>query len=99
MATLYDRLFVPSNDYGKIPCHIFYAALVDMATGNSSKEQLVTAFSLDASSEAQFDTLITAYQNSTNKNQWLQELHAVMMLAEWELKYNSPSAFATRMGL
>ena len=99
MATLYDRLFTPSADYDKIPCHILYSALVDLATGDSTKAQLIAAFSLDASAEAQLDLLVTAYLASSNKNQWLQELHAVMMLSEWGLKYTTPTSFATRMGL
>jgi hypothetical protein len=51
MANLYDRLFVDSNDYGKIPCHIFYSALVDLAAGKSTRAELITAFSLDAEAQ------------------------------------------------
>ena len=99
MASLFDRLFIDSNDYDKIPCHIFYAALVDLASGHSTKVQLINAFNMNDEQINQLNMLEEAYGNSTNKNQWLQELHSVMMLAEWDLKYNTPSSFATRMGL
>ena len=99
MATLYDRLFVISSDYDKIAVHYFFSALVDLAAGETTKAQIVTGFGLDAEAENQLDTLITAYQNATDKNRWLAELHAVMLLAEGGLRYTTPGDFATRMGL
>lgn len=99
MANLFDRLYVESDDYEKISVHYFYAALVDLAAGETTKQQIVAAFNLDAQAEANLDSLITAYQNSTNKNRWLHELHAVMCLSEGGLKYTDGPSFATRMGL
>ena len=99
MADLFDRLFTISEDYPQIAVHYFYAALSDMAAGKSTKSEIVTGFSLDATAEAQLDTLIAAYQNATDKNRWLHELHSVMMLAEAGLKYRTKLSFATRMGL
>lgn len=97
MATLFNRLFVDSED--SIAVHYFFSALVDFASGNTTKSQIVSAFSLDIESEGQLDLLITGYQNSTDKVRWLEELHAVMMLAEGGFKYTTQQDFATRMGL
>ena len=99
MYNLFQRLFISSTAYEKIAVHAFYSALVDFAAGYTTKAQIITVFILDATAEANLDSLIAAYQVSTDKNQWLQELHAVMCLAEAELKYNSGPAFAARMGL
>lgn len=99
MATLFDRLFTDSVDYEKVPVHYFFSALVDFASGNSTKAQIVSAFGLDAQSEAQLDTLISGYQNATDKTRWLEELHAVMMLSEGKYKYTTVQDFAARMGL
>ncbi len=101
MATLYDRLFVKAEagEYSSIAVHEFYSALVDVAAGASTKSQIVAAFNLDAFAEAELDLLVTAYLASGDKNQWLQELHAVMILAEGGVKYTDSSSFAIRMGL
>lgn len=99
MATLYERLFVDDDSYDAIATHYFYAALVDMAAGETTKAQIINAFDLDTTAQDQLDLLIAAYVSATDKRAWLDELHAVMMLAGAGLKYNSPSAFATRMGL
>lgn len=99
MANLFQRLFIDSIDYESISVHYFYAAIVDLAAGETTKQQIITAFNLDTDAEGNLDSLITAYQNSTNKQQWLHELHAVMCLAEGGLKYVDGPSFATRMGL
>ena len=102
MSNLYDRLFEPSAlsaDESPIPVHYFYAGIVDMAAGYTTSAQIVAAFELDALAQSNLTSLIVAYQASSSKDQWLQELHAVMMLAESDLKYRTKQSFANRMGL
>lgn len=101
MSDLFDRLF-PPNDAENIPVHYFFSAIVDYATGDTTRVQIVNHWSLDAEAEANLDTLcdaIDALSGKTNKLAFGIELHAVMMFAEAGAKYTAKSAFKTRLGL
>lgn len=99
MANLYQRIFVPSDDYEKIPVHGFYSAISDAAGGYSTKAEIVVMFDLDAQASANLDALIAKYQASTEKDRWLHEFHAIMMMSEAGLKYITQATFLARLGL
>lgn len=101
-ADLFERIF-PSDfeDQGKIAVHYFYAALADYATGNTTKNQIMQAWALDTEAEADLDVILGKLDSLTGdaKLQYILELHAVMMIAESGLKYDTKASFKTRMDL
>ena len=101
MADLFDRLF-PGDETEKIAVHYFFSALVDYATGDTTRVQIVNYWSLDAEAEADLDVLcdaVDAESGKANKMAFGTELHAVMMFAEAGAKYTTKTAFKTRLGL
>jgi len=102
MADLFDRLFPADSSVKNIAVHYFFSALVDYATGNTTRTQIVAHWSLDIDAEADLDTLcdaIDALSTATEKSVFGTSLHAVMMLAEGGIKYTTKSAFKARLGL
>ena len=100
MADLFDRLFPAEGE--NIPVHYFFSALVDYATGNTTRVQIVNYWSLDAEAEADLDTLCDAMDaevGRANKLVFGTELHAVLMFAEAGAKYATKAAFVARLGL
>ena len=69
----------------KIAVHTFAAALREVARGRRSVAQLVSAFALDAEDQADLTALMAHYAGLgtvLQKEQWLLDLHGVMVLAE-----------------
>jgi hypothetical protein len=101
MADLFERLYPTGQGESSIGVHYLRAALGDYATGNTTKAQIVSAFSLDSEAEADLTVLCNAIDSKAalGKAAFLLELHDVMMIAESGLKYATKAAFKTRMGL
>lgn len=103
MADLFDRLF-PDEESGvdKIGVHAFIGAITDYIAGETSKNQIIAAWSLD--SEAQIDLTalcnhIDGLGSKADKVIFTLEFDGVMLLAEARLKYTTKAAFKTRLGL
>jgi len=83
---LYERWTATGEDAtGKIAVHAFTAALREVARGRRTVAQLVTVFALDADDQADLNALgahYTALGTVLAKEQWLLDLHGVMVLAE-----------------
>jgi len=102
MADLFDRLFPATAETENIPVHYFFAAMIDYMAGETTRAQIIGAWDMDADAQADLNTLcdhIDGLNKIEDKLRFAEELHAVMMLTEGELKYTTKSAFATRLGL
>ena len=101
MADLFDRLF-PVGMEENISIHAFAAAIIDYMAGETTRAQIIAYWSLDASAQADLNTLCDATDalpTKADKIQFAIELDAVMLLAAEGAKYTTKSAFATRLGL
>ena len=101
MADLFDRLFT-EDAIDNIPVHYFFAALVDYAAGETTRQQIINYWSMDSEAQTDLNTLcdhIDGLGTATAKMAFGTELHAVMMFAEAGAKYNIKAAFRTRLGL
>jgi hypothetical protein len=101
MADLFDRLFGTGEGEGDVPVHGFAAALIDYAAGETSRAQIVGYWGLDASAEADLDVLCDAIDGmaAAARVQFCVEFHAVAMIAEIGVKYETKGTFAARLGL
>jgi len=100
MADLFDRLFPESGE--NVAVHYFFAAIVDYAAGETTRQQIVNWWSFDSEAEANLDVLCDAIDDLNKKTDKLafgEELHAVMMFAEAGAKYTTKAAFKARLGL
>lgn len=99
MADLFDRLYPPDPDTRAISPHYLRAALGDYATGNTTRQQIIDYWLLDAEAQADLGFLCDAIDGKTalEKAQFLLELHDVMMIAEAGAKYTTKSAFRERL--
>ena len=101
MADLFDRLF-PTDGSENIAVHYFYSAIVDYAAGETTRQQIIDYWALDAEAQADLNTLcdaVDALSGKANKLAFGAELHAVLMFAEAGAKYTTKSAFRARLGL
>ena len=99
MTDLYDRLFVQDDS---IAVHYFSAAIVDYMTGNTTRNQIIGAWALDAEATTDLDVLLDALNALTGlaeKLRFVAEMDAVNLLAESKLKYTTKASYATRLGL
>lgn len=102
MTDLFDRLFPGDPSEQNIPGHYFFAALVDYAAGQTTRQQIVDHWAMDAEAQADLDTLcdhIDGLSGPVQKMAFGTELHAVLMFAEAGAKYRTKSAFKARLGL
>jgi hypothetical protein len=102
MTDLFDRLYPTDPSEENISVHYLFAALVDYAMGETTRQQIIDYWLLDTEAQADLDILcdaIDALSSTVAKLSFATELHAVMQLAEGGAKYNTKSAFATRLGL
>ena len=99
MTDLFDRMFGVDSD---IAIHPLHAAVVDYMSGNTSRSQIVAAWSMDAEAQSDLDALLDAVDALTTieeKLRFAAEMESVMILVESGLKYTTKAAFATRLGL
>jgi len=102
MADLFDRLFPTSDLEDNIPAHYFWAAIADYVAGQTTRNQIVAAWSLDTEAQADLDALLAAVDTAigaANKAGFASELHGIMMLAEAGLKYNTKADFSNRLNI
>jgi len=102
MARLFDRLFPEDEAESKIAVHAFHAAIVDYMAGESTRNQIVGAWSMDGSTAADLDLLLAAVDGLSGldeKLRFVAEMDAVNTLAEAGLKYVTQESYATRLGL
>jgi hypothetical protein len=94
---LFDRVLSSTHD---IAIHEFEAALVDYMAGQTTRAQIIAAYSLDAEATVQLDSLlnkIAALGTKTDKVGFITEFKAIMILAEAGRKYTSRTLFSTRL--
>ena len=80
---LYERW--TASDDTKIAVHAFAAALREVARGRRTVEELISVFALDAEDQTDLAALVahfTGLGTVVAKEQWLLDLHGVMVLAE-----------------
>jgi hypothetical protein len=97
---LYDRIL--GLEQPKIPVHAFGAALQERALGNVTTAQLVNAFALDATAQADLTTLFaTLPNNATTTQKFLRaiEVENVMILGESGIAFTTVAAIKDRLGV
>lgn len=102
MADLFDRLFVRDGSTENISVHYFFAAIVDYAAGETTRQQMIQHWSMDTEAQADLNVLcnrVDSLNGPLEKLAFGEELHAVMMLAESGAKYATKEAFRTRLQL
>ena len=80
---LYERW--TATDDSKIAVHAFAAALREIARGRRTVAELVSVFALDGDDQTDLSALVahfTGLGTVVAKEQWLLDLHGVMVLAE-----------------
>ena len=70
-----------TNDI-KLPVHQFYSALIEWSEGATTRADIVSYFSLDASDETDLDWLKGKFDASANKREFADRIHGIFMLAE-----------------
>lgn len=104
MADLFERCF-PENVFtatNTISLHLLEAAVIDYVTGNTTRQQMINHWNLDPEAVTQLDKLldwIDAKPTTIEKIVAMMEWSAVNIMAQEGLKYNTPAAYAARLGL
>ena len=114
MTDLFDRLFPGDSAVENIGVHVFHAAIVDYIAGHTTRNQIVGVWALDTEATTDLDVLLAAVDaldpedpedpvqvvmSLVSKLQFITEMDTVNKLAEDDLKYNTKSAYRTRLGL
>ena len=99
MPTLYDRIAQIGDTTPGLNPHVFAAAVRELAAGAVTKAQVVAALKLDATSEANLDTMIAHYGTLTiaEKREYISTVNNVAILIDARL-YTEAQATA-RLGL
>ena len=102
MTDLFDRLFPASTSEDNIPVHAFMAAITDYIDGESTRQQIIDVWTLDASAQTDLNALCNKIDGLTqkiNKVIFSLELDATMILCEADLRYTTKIAFKNRLGI
>lgn len=102
MTDLFDRLFPANSDEANIPIHAFHAAVVDYIAGETTRNQIISYWSLDTDAQTDLNNFLDAVDGisgATNKLAFAAELDCVMKLTEEGAKYTTKAEFKTRLGL
>lgn len=90
----------------KIPVHAFFAACSELIRGALTVAQIKAFLAMDAAAQAEFDALVAAAPTGTsatalaNKALYVEEMHAVFVLAEGRYpQYSTPAEVRTKLGL
>jgi hypothetical protein len=97
MADLFDRVLSSTHD---IAVHEFEAVLIDYMAGQTTRTQIINAYTLDAEATTQLDSLlnkISALTGKQDKVGFITEFGAIMMISESGRKYTTKSAFNSRL--
>ena len=96
---LFARLV--GSEEPKLPVHQFMAALSELARGQMTRAEIVTAFDLTVAEDADLGLVIQRAQQEltvTARLLWLHELEQVLILAEGGLRYTTASSARLRLG-
>lgn len=94
--SLLDRL--TGLEAPKLPVHQFWAALTEFQDGAITKAQLISEFSLAGTDVTELDWLISKYQASTNKENFVHRIHSLFCLAEFNhFNYNDKATMQARI--
>ena len=106
---LFDTIINPDFDAngqlispGNITSRILYVAMVDYAAGQTTRNQIVAAFSLTPEQTTDLDALlaqINARPTAEGKMVFIGQFEAVMEIALLGLKYTDKASFKTRLGI
>ena len=102
MPNLYERLFPDDNLGNNISVHLFTAAVVDYAAGQTTRQEIITHFALDASAQTDLTALLDtldAQGGTANKLLWIIQFDSVNIMAEQRAKYRTRAAYAQRLGI
>jgi len=102
MADLFDRLFPADTTEENIPVHAFMAAITDYIAGETTRNQIIACWVLDASAQVDLNALcdnIDDIVQKINKIVFALELDSTMILCEGGLKYITKTAFKNRLGI
>lgn len=102
MADLFERLFPEENEVENIAIHAFMAAITDYIAGETTRAQIIGAWSMDSEAQADLTALcdhIDGLSTKADKVVFALEFDAVMLLAAHKLKYTTKSDFKTRLGI
>lgn len=98
---LYERLM--GLETPKLSVHEFMGVMQEIALGNMTGAQGVTAFGLSASESTEASTLqsvIAAQPTATDKKLKAMEFERVLMVAEQRIvPFNTPALVKTRFGV
>lgn len=90
----------------KIPVHDFFAAQQQVAAGQITISNVKSFLQMDTAAAAEYDALIALYPTGTtatavwNKVMYLQNCHAVFILAEEKYPgYDTPALVRAKIGL
>lgn len=95
MADLVQRLtgaLTPADKVAgdtKLPIHGFVGALNEMKRGKLVKADVVAVFGLDTAQGNQLDTLVSLFQDSTEKTEFARVLKDVLYMGESNIVINS----------
>lgn len=85
-------------DEDKLPVHQFYATLFEFARGEVNQQQVIDYWGLDADEQTELAWLVAQYSAATNKQEYLERLHCVLMLAEAGVPgYDSQASLAAKL--
>ena len=94
---LLERI-IGGESVAKIPVHQFWAAMKEVHLGELTVTQVKTYFNMDVTDQSDFDWLITKYQASTNKDDFIELMHSIFMLAEVNTpNYNNTADLTARI--
>lgn len=106
---LFDTIINPDFDVdgnllspGNITSRMLYVAMVDYAAGQTTRNQIVAAFSMTVEQTTDLDALlaeIDARATPEAKMIYIAQFEAVMEIALLGLKYTDKPSFKTRLGI
>ena len=80
--SLLDRLS-GVDAVNKLPVHSFHGSLVLFANGSLTQAELKTEWGVTGGADlTEFNAMITSYNAATDKNKWLETIHAIFTNAE-----------------
>jgi len=92
---LYTRLI--GTELPKIRIHSFTSAMDEWARGFLTAQEVIGFFDLDASEQTQAQSLVSIYNQATDKVRFMRVFKDCLYLAEQELAYTTQAEFVQRL--
>lgn len=93
-------------DQPKIPVHDFFAAGQELIMGRLTGAQIKTGFAMDATAQAEFDSIVALAPTggtalaTAQKAQFVESIHSIFILAESRYPgYATPAAVRGKIGI